>query len=733
MQGCLPGSGKTRRALQDVSCSTLQAGFEYLKLTIVIRQFLLFAAFVFTVVSCANAQETTVSDSLLQVAHRYQQPDSIKAFLFRRVFREYLYQNKETQAKKYLDSAVSIAAKLPRKDILARMYERIGITYHGRGDYLNALHYYDLATGMSSRIMDQSITAGAYLNKTDVYQKVSDYANAIDAAERSLKLYASLNDEGGMASCYNNLSITYIALKDLRNAYHYAKKSLPVFEKDGLMSRGVASAKELMGTIILEADAADLASFGIAAAERYETAIQHFRHAVEIATLNKDRDLKGTLLTDIGQAYEKDNRITEAIQSFEAAVPEILKGLEAPMIATNLISAGGFFVRNGRIKQGLQYLHTGLALAKRSQLLMPQKTAFETLSKFYEQRRQYDSALFYNRSYAAVKDSIFNQDKEKEITRKKMALDFSIREQEYRFQKQMTDKKLKEQLLLAKVQKAEINLKNRVGILLGLLALIIFIAAFFIYKSRQKAVELNKTVEAQRKSLEELVLVKDKVFSVVGHDMRSPINSLIAFVQILEHGDVSKEQLAKYAAELGNNLRFTSALMENLLYWAGSQMQGFKPHFVRVNLKKMTDTVLGSLHAFIQQKNIQVDNRFGEELFLRVDKEMFILVLRNLLSNAVKFSFPDTEILLNFQQTAGEQIISITDSGTGLSDEKLAEINADAAAAIESSYGTKMEKGTGLGLMLSKSFMAMMGGRITARHNETGGCTFHIILPLHQS
>lgn len=672
-------------------------------------------------------------DSLLQATCRYHRPDSAKAFHYRQIFREYLYLQKETLAKKYLDTAVFIAAKLPGEDILARLYERIGITYHGRGDYLNALHYYDLAIGMSSRIRDQSIVAGTYLNKTDVYQKVSDYANAIDAAERALQLYASLNDEGGMASCYNNLSIVYIALKDFRNAYHYGIKSLPVFEKEGSMSRGVASAKELMGTILLEADADDLSALGIAATERYKRAIRFFLDAVAIAGELKDRDLKGTLLTDVGEAYEKDRRIAEAIRSYEAAIPEILKGLEAPMIATNLIKAGEFFIRNDRSRTGLQYLHTGLALAKRSRLLMPQKNAFQTLSRFYEQRRQYDSALFYHQQFTAVKDSIYNQDKEKEITRKKMALDFGIREQEYRFQQEMSNKRLQEELLRTRVQEAEISLKNKVGLLLGLLVLIVFVAAFFIYKSRQKAIALNKTIEAQRKSLEQLVLVKDQLFSVIGHDLRSPINALMSFVQILEYTDVTKTQLATYAGSLGNQLRFTSNLMENLLHWAGSQMQGFHPQWEQVDIQNTMQALLEQQQTTAQQKRIVIVSDFNNAESVWADREMLTLVLRNLLSNAIKFSYPDSTIRIEYVQTGGEQVISITDNGMGLTEEQLAKINAVEVQSIESSYGTQMEKGTGLGLLLSKSFMAMMQGRIVAENNTTGGCSFRIILPGRQA
>jgi signal transduction histidine kinase len=283
------------------------------------------------------------------------------------------------------------------------------------------------------------------------------------------------------------------------------------------------------------------------------------------------------------------------------------------------------------------------------------------------------------------------------------------------------------------VQEEQISLKNKVSFLLGLLVLIVFVAAFFIYKSRQKAIALNKTIEAQRKSLEQLVLVKDQVFSVIGHDLRSPINALMSFVQLLEHMDVSKAQLATYAESLGNQLRFTSSLMENLLQWAGSQMQGFHPQWEQVNLQNTMKAVLEQLQSTAEQKRIAVvyDDAHAETVW--ADREMLTLVLRNLLSNAIKFSYPDSTIRISCEPTEQEQVICITDNGTGLTEEQLATINAAEVKAIGSRYGTGMEKGTGLGLLLSKSFMALMQGRIVAANNVNGGSSFRIILPRQQA
>lgn len=676
----------------------------------------------------ALAQETRVLDSLINISNKHPQKDSLKVRILAKIYGEliYLEEPKKLLAPKYADSAIQIAQQLHNKKNLNRLYARLGLSHHGRGEFLQAINYYERAKEVSESINDMDYVAGIYMSLSDIYNRLAEYAKAIEVSEKAIKIFTKLDNQGGIASMYNNLCGTYIDLKDYKTAYRYALKALPIFVKEGPKSRGVASIKILMSTILQNAPPKDIQAMGIQSGEQYKLSIDLLTASLEIAAIEKDHNLKADLLIGIGAANEKINDIPAATNAYINAIEEGDKGADLNSVTTNYILAGNFFLRQQNTLTGLKYLHIGLDMAKRSGILDQQRIAFLSLSNFYDKKRNFDSALQYFKWYDTVKEQIFNREKEKEITRKKMALDFSIKEQDYNFQQKLSNQTIKE-------KQKDLNFKNLLGILLAILAIIISIAAVVVYRSRKKTIELNKTVEAQKKSLEELVQVKDKVFSIVSHDMRSPINSLISFVQLLEHGDISKEMLAKYAAELGNNLRFTSSLMENLLYWAGSQMQGFKPHIETVNLSEVATSVINNLQTALQQKNIQINNsiKHGESVW--ADKEMLALILRNLLNNAVKFSYADTAIHINFKKTTTAILITIADSGTGLSAFKLAEINGDAALAIDSSYGTKNEKGTGLGLLLSKTFATMMHGKISAYNNEPSGTTFEIMLPANNS
>jgi len=683
-----------------------------------------FLSFVFLT---TNAQKPAVLDSLLRINNNYRTPDSIKVRMLSKIYGELQRgdANKKAMAQKFADSAIQIAQKLPSKISLIKLYSRLGLSHHGLGEFLEALNYYERSMEVSKLDNNKEFIASTLMSMSDIYNRLAEYAKAIEVCEQAIKIFTEINNQGGVASMYNNLCGTYIDLKDYTTAYRYALKALPIFIKEeGSKSHGVASIKILMSTILQSAGNKELQAMGIKPGEQYAKAIELLLSSLEIADKEQDHNLKADMLVGIGAAQEKLNNINEATNAYFAAIEEGNKGFDLNAVTTNYVLAGDFFLRQQQVTTGLKYLYLGLGMAKRSGILDLQRNAFLSLSKYHEKKRNYDSALQYFQLYEIVKEQIFNREKEKEITRKKMALDFGIKEQEYNFQQKLSDQTLKE-------KQRDLNFKNILGILLGLLALIVFIAAIIIYRSRKKTIELNKTVEAQKKSLEELVQVKDKVFSIVGHDMRTPINSLMSFVQLLEYGDIPKDMLAKYALELGNNLRFTSSLMENLLYWAGSQMQGFKPRFEEVNLNNILVTVIEHLQAATRQKNIQINHSIEPQQLIWTDKEMLALILRNLLSNAIKFSFSDSVIHVDCNLINREVLITITDVGTGLSNVKLAEINSETALAIDSSYGTKNEKGTGLGLLLSKTFAVMLRGKISAQKNDPSGTKFILMLPIN--
>jgi len=671
----------------------------------------------------AIAQNKQKLDSLIKISNEYKSMDSLKMRMLLRVYGELVYNKRPVaELKRYADSAKAIAQKLPNRDNIRKFYFRQGVVHHGKGEFAEALEIYKEGVALVSKEGDKDLQAGYYMSMSDIYNKITDYTNAIDVSEKAIKLFSELNNLGGQASIYNNLSGTYIQLKDYTTAYKYATKALPMFEAESPMSRGVGSIKLVIANILLNADEASLKKIGNAGKNRFLRVIKLMKGTIPIAEIEKDLGLKSEMLIAMATSFEKLNQITDATRAYELALAVAIEGPDLNVLAATYGTVGRFLHRQQVNQKGVNYLHRALAMSTQSGLLEVEREAAESLSSYYERQKQMDSAFYYYKKFSNVENQIFNKEKENEFTRKKLKLDFSIKEKEYAVEQEKISQQLAE-------KKLEISFKNKIEWLMGILTMVVITAAWFFYKSKKKTQELNATIEAQRQSLSELVQVKDKIFSILTHDMRSPVNSLISFVYLLENEEINKNQLTQYAKELGNTLRGTSALMENLLNWAGTQLQGFETTIENVSLKMVVEEVLASFSATVKQKNILIENSINGNDWIITDKNLLALVIRNIISNALKFSYVGSTIQLSLNNMETEWTICIADQGLGMSAEAMSQINQDNANTMTSTYGTNKEKGTGLGLMLCKNFLSMMSGTLSAKTNQPKGTIMMIHLP----
>ncbi len=212
--------------------------------------------------------------------------------------------------------------------------------------------------------------------------------------------------------------------------------------------------------------------------------------------------------------------------------------------------------------------------------------------------------------------------------------------------------------------------------------------------------------------------------------MRAPVNSLISFIQLLEDGSMEPQKLNRYAGQLKNTLTYTSAMMENLLNWASSQMQGFKPVIEVFDIKNCTQEVINALVDTALKKNIQINNAIKPAQLCFADMNMTALVLRNLINNAIKFTNEGGAIDISIAQNENQMFISIKDNGVGLSQQQIDSFNeAGFDENAKTTLGTNKEKGTGIGLMLCRTFTNLMNGSLQVQSQKEIGSTFILMLP----
>lgn len=253
--------------------------------------------------------------------------------------------------------------------------------------------------------------------------------------------------------------------------------------------------------------------------------------------------------------------------------------------------------------------------------------------------------------------------------------------------------------------------------------------------SRHIALILAKTRSVERlgiseQKLRKLNAEKDKLFSIISHDLRSPFSSILGLTEILseEIGDLSKEQIAVFSSSIHDTASNLYKLIDNLLTWSNLQRKEFKPVPTVLQLQHLFHEVLQTLEPVAQQKNIAIHKEIEKDLWMKTDTNMLLVVIRNLLSNAIKFSRRGRAVHLKAFSTNDNQVqIECIDQGVGMTEDRLK--NLFTIDQSESLPGTEKEKGTGLGLLLCKEFVEKLGGSIQAESALNKGSKFIVLLP----
>lgn len=238
----------------------------------------------------------------------------------------------------------------------------------------------------------------------------------------------------------------------------------------------------------------------------------------------------------------------------------------------------------------------------------------------------------------------------------------------------------------------------------------------------EKAQVLQKTTE----QLSELNMLKNKLFSVISHDLKTPIYSLRNLFQNVSRYNVPAEEIKVLIPDIVKDLDYAAGLMENLLQWAKSQMQGgtVNPQLVDVSLLIKETSQLLRLQA--ENKRVHVNFKQENPVYIFADKDMINLVLRNLLSNAIKFTPAEGEVSLVARETEELVEVCVQDTGTGISPENMRKLFGD---DFFTTKGTANETGTGLGLVLCREFLHKNGGEISVESEQGKGSRFKFTLP----
>ena len=243
-------------------------------------------------------------------------------------------------------------------------------------------------------------------------------------------------------------------------------------------------------------------------------------------------------------------------------------------------------------------------------------------------------------------------------------------------------------------------------------------------------VRTHLDLRAQQKELEELNATKDKFFSIIAHDLKGPLNQLMGLSDIL-HAELSEskdEKLLRLAGLINDSVKSARSLLDNLLDWARSQTGtiNFMPE--RLILRDVVEEVIELNANNALQKNVSIENAIAEHLTAFADSNMVKTILRNLIGNSIKFTPEGGNIQIDASRNHDQITVSVADNGIGIDEDGLGKLFK--IGEQTHTIGNSKEKGTGLGLILSREFVELNHGKIWAESQPGQGSTFFFTLPV---
>ncbi len=571
-------------------------------------------------------------------------------------------------ALKYDNSNLALVVAEKDSAHISEVLNFIGNDYHDLGQYDEAYYYFTQSHKIATAINDSLRMDISIHNVGTVFKDLGQYDIALQHFDISRKIGEKIGDDDGLAYLLDEKADVYIKKKEYDKARELLLQARKVIRDRNLF---VIKHRPLTKMAVLSSELGE-----------FENAISYYDSAYRIHQQH-DNEF-GLAETDIGKS-----NVFLAQGKFIEAETLLLKATEA---------------------------------ARQLNASKLQTDGYKLLSLLAERKGDFSNALRYYKTHKALEDSLISQ----EMVQK-------LYQSQLKFATETKDSEIASLTRTKTEQDAVLRRQEFLFNILVVVAALSVVLLFSIYRSGQRRIRINKLLmehqaEIKKRSveLEQLNQVKDKFFSIISHDLRSPMNALAGILDLAEKKHLDANEFVQVTKELRVQFNHTKTLINNLLDWTLLQMDKLSIHEDKVDLHAMVEENF-RLFSALQTKSTQMKNLIQPGTFAMGDTNMVNLVFRNLILNAIKFTEVGGIVSVAATNKGNFVEVAISDNGVGISPD-VQKILFEKTTGY-STRGTANEKGTGLGLILCKEFVERNGGTIWLQSEVGKGSTFFFTLP----
>lgn len=625
----------------------------------------------------------------------------------------------------FVGTAQNFLKKKPKDDT----EQTAPLTETKKQDLLIAYKEAGKKKGALRKILQHSIDDGYDSLTSVIYESLSlvqveeeKYDNALESITQAIHYNDHSNQKKRTANLYNQAGHICQYLKKFDKSISYYNQALKFYEDLGDQVE-VANAHVNIGNTYYKTGRVE---------ESKESLIKASKTFENPTVVQKKESAKG--MADLGKAYDDIGDFAKAMQLLEESLVIFESNEDYEGLASTLASLGHVQLNLKRYQDAEKSFLRSLEISQRYNYKLSLMESYKGMSQILSIKKDYKEAVGMYDSYILMKDSIYLEEKKAAVAAATSQLNLKINEQE----------------LLLSHKRAELSTildkKNDQLLISMILAfLLTSIVIIFLFRKYQNKKRVSETLQKENSSLiktnvdlsqsqeflEKTNAAKDKLFSIVAHDLKSPIASIKGFTELLATNPdaFTLAEISDLGKKMNDSLHNLNQLLDNLLKWAMSQSGLMEFHPQEIHCKDFIESNIQIYQPIAEKKSILLKAPTDNcDVKLYGDSNMLNFVLRNIIHNAVKFTNHRGSIHVTSVVSNGKLKITISDTGVGMSPEALHNIfNIDRR---KKSLGTLHEKGTGLGLVLSKEFMDKNGGHVEVSSELGRGTTFTLYFPL---
>lgn len=620
-------------------------------------------------------------------------------------------------------------------------------------DFKKALLYINRSEELSVSLNYYSATAELRYYKALIYTQNNDYFNALDNYNKSLSLFTQLDDSLGMAKVNNSLGLIEIRRGNYNKGLKHSLSAIDIFERKNLLNQ-LSQAYNNLAEAYFNTN-------------QHEDALEYNFKALRVRELLKDAEGIKQSTNNIANLYALSKEHRKAIEYYEKLLV-LLTSSESDILLKGdvLPNIGEQYLEFRDYKKAASYLLEGLKLNRASENKKGILKTLNYLSDLNLQQNKVRLAEYQLNEAYKLTEEVNDDDLLLRHLKLRVQLDSTKGNYKnaFNWQREYHDLKTKidntniipvvfddpydviNQSKTTPKEDNPANINNKtlkqykyIAYGLGALLLISILALLSVFLNKKtlnaKATSLedtnkqfkleNASLLDQTQHLEEMNQVKDRLFSIVSHDLKDSITGVKAFLDLLKEDSISREEFDELIPELSDNADNASALLMNLLNWSKSQMQNLEPKPEQFNIQDIFVEKMNLIEKKVNQKQIILLDESIKD-FVYADRSMIEIVIQNLLANAIKFSRIGDVITLSNRERNGKILICIEDTGVGISKENQNKLFKNGGFTTR---GTSHEKGTGLGLSICKELVELNDGKIWVESEPNLGSKFFVELP----